>query len=120
MLHQKSRDDLPQPLQFTPSPDNQSLALSQALYRPAHHLIHNLFSALLFIHHCRGFAHQKWACVVHGFVVDVVAEVFEVVLYRDGAFGCEVFYFLGAVFFPIADVGVVADAEGSALKDCLK
>lgn len=33
----------------------------------------------------------------------------------DCAFGGEVFDFLCAVFFPVADVGVVADAEGAAL-----
>ncbi len=33
----------------------------------------------------------------------------------DRAFGGEVFDFLRAVFFPVADVGVVADAEGAAL-----
>ena len=33
----------------------------------------------------------------------------------DGAFCGEGLDFLGAVIFPIADVGVVADAEGAAL-----
>jgi len=37
------------------------------------------------------------------------------VLDGDRAFGGEVFDFLRAVFFPVADVGVVADAEGAAL-----
>ena len=38
---------------------------------------------------------------------------------RDRALGGEVFDFLGAVFFPVADVGVVADAEGTALNERL-
>lgn len=33
----------------------------------------------------------------------------------DRAFAGEVFDFLRAVFFPVADVSVVADAEGAAL-----
>ena len=104
----------PRLLQFARLP-HHTLPLCQALHSIIDHLIHNLLGALLLIHHRRGLAHQERARAVHGVVVDVVAEGFKVVLDGDGAFGGEGLDFLGAVFFPVTDVGVVADAEGAAL-----
>lgn len=103
-------------LQFTPPFRNHHpLPLPQPTDRIIDHLIHNRLCAFPLVHHGRRLAHEEGPCVVHGLVVKVVAQGFEIVLHRDDAFFGEVFDFLRAVLHPILDVRVGLDAEGAAL-----
>jgi len=81
------------------------------------HLIHNLLGGLLLVHNRSRLAHQERPGIVHGLIIDIITQFLEVVFYGDGTLGGEVLDFLGTVFFPIFDVGIVADAEGSALRE---
>ena len=103
------------PLQLTPSPNNHTLPLRHPCNRVTHHLVHNSFCALLLVDHGCGLAHQERARAVHCLVVNVVSERLEVMFNWDSAFGSERFDLGGAVLFPVLDVRIVADAEGSAL-----
>jgi hypothetical protein len=102
------------PLQF----GHHLLPLIQPSDGIPNHLVDNGLGALPLVDHGGSFAHQEGAGVVHGLVVNVVAEFLEVVLDGDGAFGGQFFDFSGPVLFPVLDVRVVADSERSALGLC--
>ena len=87
----------------------------QPLHGSVNHLIHDFLCRLPLVRDSGDFAHQEGSCVVHGVVIDVVAEGLEVVFDGDCAFGSELLDLRCAVLFPVLDVRVVADPEGTTL-----
>ena len=102
-------------LQLTLSSRDQPAPSIHLLNGVADHLINNRFGAFSLINHCCGFAHQERPRVVHGLIIDVITQGLEVVLNRYSAFRCEFLDLLRAIGFPVLDVGVGADTEGSSL-----
>ena len=105
-------------LQLRPRATTYNHALSPINPRNgiADHLIHDCLCALPLVDHGSSLAHQERARVVHGIVVNVIAQGFKVVLNGDGTLASKIFDFLRPVFFPVLDIGVVADAERTALE----
>ena len=79
------------------------------------HLINNNLGGLLLIDDSSDLAHQEWTSVVESVIIDVVGKVLHIVLNGDNAFSSELLNLLGAVLFPVLDIGVVADTERTAL-----
>lgn len=104
----------PYTLQLRPS-SYHGLPPGQPRHGIVHHLVHNRLRALLLRNHGRRFPHQEWAPVVHGLIVDIVAQSLKIVLDRDDALAGQVFDLLRSVFLPVFDIGVVEHAEGTAL-----
>lgn len=104
-------------LQFTPPRlNNHAMPLIQPTNRITHHLVHDRLCAFLLRHHRRRLAHEKGPSIIHGLIVEVIAQGFEVVLDGDNAFFREIFDLLRAVLNPVFDVRVVLYAERSALR----
>lgn len=104
--------------QLTPHrPRAHRLPPPQPRHRVCDHLIHNRLRALPLIHHRRRLAHQKRPRIVHRLIINLIAQIFEIVFYGDRALGGEVLDLLRAIELPVLDVGVVAHAEGSSGED---
>lgn len=78
-------------------------------------LVNNSLGRLLFRHNGSDLAHQERPSVVQRLVVNVIGQVLEIVLDGDDTLGGQLLDFFLAVLFPVLDVGVVADAQGTAL-----
>ena len=53
-------------------PSYHLLPLSKPLHSIADHLIHNLLGTLLLVDYSCSLAHEEWAGVVHGVIINVV------------------------------------------------
>ena len=80
-------------------------------------LVDNLACSLLLFDNGGDLAHQEGSRVVHGLVVNVVAELLQVVLNGYYALACELLDLVLPVLFPVGHVWVVADTERSSGED---
>lgn len=77
--------------------------------------IDNCLRGLLLVDHRGNLAHQERTGVVQGFIINVIAQVLEVMLDGDDALRGELLDLLLAVLFPVLDVGVVSDPKRTTL-----
>ena len=78
-------------------------------------LINNCLSGLLLVDHSSGLTHQVRTGVVNRVVINIIRQVFKVVLDRNDTLGGQLLDILGTVFFPVLNVGVLADTERTTL-----
>ena len=90
---------------------------SQPPHRIRDHLVHNILCALLLINNRSSLTHQEGPRVIHRVVINLITQCLEIMLDGNGALGREFLDLRGAVLLPVLDVGVHADAEGTAGED---
>lgn len=78
-------------------------------------LVNNSLGRLLLVDHSSGLAHQVRTGVVDRVVINVIRKVFKVMLDRNDTLGGQLLDIRGAVFFPVLNVGVLADTERTTL-----
>ena len=97
---------------------NHLVALLQQSSSISDELVHDSLGRLLLVDNSRHFAHEEWASVVEGFIINVIGQVLEVVLNGNDTLGSELLDLISAVLLPVKNVRVLADAEGTALSFC--
>lgn len=95
---------------------NQLVALLDPSNGIVDQLVDDGLGGLLLVDHGGGLAHQVGTGVVNVLVINVIGQVLHVVLNGDDTLGSELLDLVGAVLFPVLDVGVVADTERTALR----
>lgn len=123
MIEDSSQNSVILPVdQFDIMSKSHSLQLSNHLVALRHlnsgivdQLINNCLSGLLLVDHSSGLTHQVRTGVVNRVVVNIIRQVFKVVLDRNDTLGGQLLDILGTVFFPVLNVGVLADTERTTL-----
>jgi hypothetical protein len=83
-------------------------------------LIDNGFGGLEVVDNSGSLAHQPWACIVQGLVINVVRKFLEVIFDWNDALLGKLFNICGTVFFPVLDIWVVANTEWAPLEEELE
>lgn len=96
--------------------DNVAISCLNPLHCLRNHLVNNLFRRLPLVNNSGSFAHQEWPRVVECVVINVVTHLFHIVLDGDLASCREFLDFVLPILFPVLDVWVYANSEGTALE----